>query len=233
MKKDFSKIVVERPRHGSDRPSLKTGWATSSYDPDKHDDQPTRVSSSRFRQYGTPREFTDVLSPLRRFLDSAVGRPWNDVYSEIKGSLDSSTVTGRHIIDHAMQYVEKECFEHRGIIRSTRYGRPINGFYVHPRTGVLSYIKPESKAEIRARNNRPDPDTHKVGPLEFHKRLDGVWYHIALVKFAEFDYLRYRHRFDENGKLNAYGGYCITRKRQLGSKEIRTLNLHSTVAARA
>lgn len=211
MKEDFHKIVIERPRHGSDRPSLKTGWATNSYNPDKHDDQPTRVSSSRYR-----------------FLDGAVGRPWNDVYSEIKASLDASTVTGQHIIDHVSGFVEKECFEHRGNVYVTSYGRRVTGLYVHPRTGILSYVKPETKAEIRARYNRPDPDTRRIGPLEFHKRLDGVWYHIKLVEFGGFDYLRFKHRFDKNGKLDTYGAYRISRKRQLSSKAIRKLGLHST-----
>lgn len=51
--------------------------------------------------------FTDKLSPMYRWLNSQVGRPWNDVYSEISEKFDTRTTAGRHIInDHLLRSVE-------------------------------------------------------------------------------------------------------------------------------
>lgn len=225
MKEDFYKVVIERPRHGSDLPSRKWGWATNSYDPAKHDDQPQRAASGRSRQYGyNARTFTDVLGPLKRFLAGAVGRPWNEVYSEIKKSLDASTVTGQHIIDHVWNFVSRECYEHRGRILGSRFGNAVTGFYVHPRTGILCHEAQESKADRQARYNKPDANTRKLAPLEFHKRIRAVWYYIKVAK-CEFRSLFAERQYDADANPKIYGGYFVVSKRQLGSKEIKSLGL--------
>jgi hypothetical protein len=51
--------------------------------------------------------FYDKLRPVERWLARQAGRPWNDVYSEIKKRFDSRTTAGRHILyDHLLAYVE-------------------------------------------------------------------------------------------------------------------------------
>jgi hypothetical protein len=108
----MKKVVVERPRGQSYVPNRKFG-ARLPYLPDHdYDEQPKRVGiSASYRDYGySAKWFTDVLGPLRRFLEKNVGRPWNDVYSEMCTSLDKRKATGKHIFDHAMDMVETNCF---------------------------------------------------------------------------------------------------------------------------
>ena len=49
--------------------------------------------------------FNEHLSPLRRFLDSNVGRPWDKVYSEICRHVDRGNVVQKHILTHLFDYV--------------------------------------------------------------------------------------------------------------------------------
>jgi len=84
MRSDMNKVVTESPRYGSRSRSKKTGLRIRRYDPEQEYDFPTRMPSSRLRQYGwDAKEFSDVLGPLRRFLQSRVGRNWNRVYGEL------------------------------------------------------------------------------------------------------------------------------------------------------
>ena len=50
--------------------------------------------------------FTDKLSPMYRWLDTQVGRPWDEVRSEVFKTFDTRTTAGRHItFDHLLKEV--------------------------------------------------------------------------------------------------------------------------------
>lgn len=44
------------------------------------------------------KDFADKLGPMNRWLGKQVGRPWDDVFSEIIKKFDSRTTAGRHIV---------------------------------------------------------------------------------------------------------------------------------------
>jgi len=51
--------------------------------------------------------FTDKLGPMYRWLESQLGKPWNDVRSEVTKTFDTRTTAGRHIVyDHLLSSVE-------------------------------------------------------------------------------------------------------------------------------
>lgn len=65
------------------------------------------------------KEFTDKLSPMYRWLDAQVGRPWSEVRSEVFTKFDTRTTAGRHItFDHLLrEVVETDSgFDRHGII---------------------------------------------------------------------------------------------------------------------
>jgi len=83
------------------------------------------------------REFADRLGPVRRWLDRACGRPWEDVRSEIFRRFDVRTLPGRHIVfDHMLTDVaehgrlgpysyERYHVDEKGVLRRSpvrRYG---------------------------------------------------------------------------------------------------------------
>lgn len=120
MRPDMHEVVIERPRHGSSDRRKKDRW---SWPVDEEGERsPRRASTSRHR--GGTREFSDLLGPLRRFLDSRVGRPWDAVYSELRAGLSPKSQIHMHILQHVDHMV------------ATRPG-DTGPLYVDPRTGLL------------------------------------------------------------------------------------------------
>lgn len=145
MRDDMAKVMTERPRRGHGNRSKKTtGRPIRRYDPDAEYDEPTRLPVSRGRQYGyDAKEFSDLINPLRRYLRSCVGRPWNMVHSELSQVLDQRGVSGSHIWHHVMREIEVDCDIGSDRLayasdRTFRYGEwPLIGLYVHPTTGLI------------------------------------------------------------------------------------------------
>ena len=60
------------------------------------------------RPYHHRKEFSDHISPLKRWLNKQVGRPWNSIWSEICKAVDGRDVIGKHLLDHVKAEVELE-----------------------------------------------------------------------------------------------------------------------------
>ena len=45
-----------------------------------------------------PKDFTDKLAPMYRWLRKQVNRPWNKVFAELTAKFDTRTVAGRHVV---------------------------------------------------------------------------------------------------------------------------------------
>jgi hypothetical protein len=54
------------------------------------------------------KHFADKLGPPKRWLRKQAGRPWNEVYSDLKQSFDPRTTAGRHLVyDHMLHWVDR------------------------------------------------------------------------------------------------------------------------------
>ena len=54
------------------------------------------------------KSFADKLGPPKRWLRKQAGRPWNEVYSDLKRSFDPRTTAGRHLVyDHMLHWVDR------------------------------------------------------------------------------------------------------------------------------
>lgn len=182
MRADMHKVVVERERGGSHWKSRKWGKRLTFVPDSDYAEQPKSVSSARKRQYGYESKwFTDVLGPLKGFLRSNVGRPWNKVYSELRQGLDVRKVTGRHIFEHLEHMVVRDCW-----IGSDRrvYARPrgwqVTGFYVHPKSGLLAFAPRQSaRARKKERLLSQDIDEVRLNCSSSYKLIDGQWYFVS------------------------------------------------------
>jgi hypothetical protein len=68
-------------------------------------------ATQRRRQYGYDhKNSTDVLGPLRDYLKSKFGQPWDDVYSEMCEHMDRRSTVGAHIFTHLGDYVDTNCW---------------------------------------------------------------------------------------------------------------------------
>jgi hypothetical protein len=143
MRSDIAKVVTERPRRGHGNPSKKWGRRLRKNEYEAEDHGPKRAPIARSNQYGwNPKEFSDLLGPLRRYLRKQVGRPWDKVWSEITRNLDRRSLSGQHIFDHIQWEVEQHVLVSRdGGMYRTRWSQvlPVSGLYVHPTTRLLCY----------------------------------------------------------------------------------------------
>jgi hypothetical protein len=235
MREDMSKVVIERPRRGHRLPSSKTRLRVLRYDPDKeYDDLPKRVSGSRSKyiRAGEIKYFSDLLSPLRRFLRKNVGRPWDLVYSEMKESLDDRKVTGRHVFEHVDWEVETHAFiDGDGELYRCGYSgrQPVYGFYVDPRTGLLCWSdnNPWRRARGKSKTAREEITHIRLSANTCYVKMNGIWYFIEYKiyeKLVDYDQANQTVLLRTVPKVSS-SPILILRKEQLSHKELKAAKL--------
>jgi hypothetical protein len=142
MRNDMNKLLCERARGG---PRLKTkrvhgrrfDWESAP----KHGCMPGKARRTKW--------LNENLQPLRRFLLSKLGRPWDRVYGEIRADLKVTRAIDLHILQHLDHMVHTkvrivgrvpEVMQH-GEWREIRPNR-WDDLYVCPRTGQLRRFQP-------------------------------------------------------------------------------------------
>ena len=225
----LGEIVIERPRHGR-RISLKkvTGFKKGLNKITKEASEDGLFNPYIIKARKKTKYLSDHLSPLRRFLRSHVGQPWNEVYSELCQQLDPTTIIGKHVIDHLWDYVERHVEIIEGIPRSKPYWyyqRQLENsyrdqFYIHPETGILCAAK-----KVPRKQKRSHP-TNVVMIDDYHqyRKLNEIWY---LITFENFQPTQYVHDLLV-GKIERYQATYIqgkrvyaARKKQCNKKQIR------------
>jgi hypothetical protein len=238
MREDMSKVVIERPRHGHWMPSAKTKLRIKQYDPEnEYDDSPRQVSAAKLKHTYGKKYFSDLLGPLRRYLRSNVGRPWDKVYSEMKQHLDDRKTTGRHIFEHVEREVALECFEaedrtvyERAAFRGTR---PVSGLYVHPRTKLLCWKDPGKRVRYQ-----PEPSalTHHSDGW-YRVKLEGIWFIVQLEFMGEQKVAPdgktwgNAERVTKDSILRGTRLWRFINKRQCNRKELKAAGLANDAAA--
>lgn len=118
-------------------------------------------------------------SLLRRFLESRVGKVWDDVYSEIRSHADYRSFKGHHLLEwlertvelHA-KFIDGDICDSRGVQLT---GRWMGEFYVHPEKGTLEVIK----------TNRWHPPAPGQKVFEVDKKLyykdNDIWYRVEMT----------------------------------------------------
>ena len=104
MRKDMAKVIVERPRLGRAAAGLRPGRMRPLVD---DDGEIVRAKGARepVARAQKTKGLNETLNPLRRYLESQVGRPWNKVYSEISAHLKPTSTVQQHVRDHIEDFV--------------------------------------------------------------------------------------------------------------------------------
>lgn len=141
MRHDMAKVITEGPRWGGRKRRLK--GHKRRLQQSNVEELPAHESMRRrwqtARQY---RIFYGRVAPLRRFLRSRVGRPWNDVFGEIctnarfdsRGQLRLRQCLDIVVARHVVIIDDEVCLRACGV---TTLGGPPQSFYVHPTSGLL------------------------------------------------------------------------------------------------
>ena len=237
MRSDMAALLVERPRvlgHGSlEVKGRRRDWVRR--DPDQ---VPAKEPMSRGRG---SKMLNENLSPLRRFLEAQVGKPWDRVYAQICEHVSCDSAVQKHVLEHLDQMVERNPLILRGLAHDPiarggehrplhRHGRWVQ-FYVCPKSRLLRIATQKRRARKVL-----DPEVRELGPDRQARRIEGVWYEVTLAPCPEGPAIR--EAFDVvfhcavanfpggthalGARYGVYRRYAVA-KRQLSSREVRKL----------
>jgi hypothetical protein len=183
MREDMFKVIVERPRRHKGGDAQAARW---------RDDIEGPQHLGMRAGYGY-RALNENLNPLRRYLGSQVGRPWNKVYSEIAENIDRRNTVQQHIYQHIDDFIaiHVELREGGRLVDLTHHlysdGNVTQGLYVDPRTGLIRVNKnyrslrrrwqereQAKQAEIDARRRVLDAKTQLL-------HLAGEWFEVKVA----------------------------------------------------
>ena len=206
MRPDMSKVIVERPRPGSERHVARR---FRRLDP-KHIDLSDDASDAYPRQIGHKRaaalagdrkSLNENLTPLRRYLVRQVGRPWDVVWSEISEHLRPSSTVQQHVRDHIQDFVAMRTAMRAGSVYLVdRWGtpRPLADssrpqLYVDPRSGLLCR-NPKHRAYAPRQHRRREEAHLKAlagrmrvvdATHQLHLLADGNWWEVTLAPIPQ------------------------------------------------
>lgn len=194
MRDDMDKVIVERPRGGR-------SWARARRKKlDKLVGDEAGLAKIGLKRAvkltGNFKSLNENLSPLLRYLESQINRPWDKVWSEICKNLKPDNTVQQHVRDHVPDFVAHCTRLIDGEIwaQHRRFGslKPLKEtfvrLYVDPRTGILRR-NPHWKtyrmmrvAEAQAREIELAKRMRKAGPRkQYHLLNDSAWWEITLA----------------------------------------------------
>ena len=187
MRPDMAKVIVERPRIKSWAWQKPKGYAKRMKD--YGDDGPPRREGIRSRWHNGSKCLNEHLGPLRRYLDTQVGRPWDKVFSEICAHIDRSNPVQDHVRDHVEQYVVTNVLLVDGVAchggGDRNYGKPLRetgwkAWYVCPKSGLLRKVKIVPKAIRQAKKKIIPPVRVRVSDTLQCRFFDDAWHLVTL-----------------------------------------------------
>jgi hypothetical protein len=205
MRHDMSKVIVERPRYNgrwvgyhkgryfeSIKSSIRNAVEAYFYDPDDGDMPSAKEPMRRKGRGFYAKSLNENLSPLWNFLESRVGRNWNDVYSEIRKNLNPNSAVQMHIVQHLRQAVVVNTLIIDGVVgHYPMYMRYLRGgfeslektssryshqFYVHPETHLLC-VSPRFS---RPNRKKRAPTKYQIDTFHQYRLIDDIWYALKL-----------------------------------------------------
>jgi hypothetical protein len=235
MRSDMDKVIVEKPRHNSraKSPNKKRKWQRT-----PPEEWPTREPIRM-----TDKGLSETLSPLKRFLEKSVGRPWDKVHSEMAAHVDRGNAVQAHVWQHIEQYLFLHVVIEDGKVYPHLHRHwigEVSGLYVHPVTGIILRGKGPRRRWWDPWKRRP-PVFKRIADNLFVGEIKGVWFEIRTANVASapdgaLDVVLKRPIAPEK-KLRAYDKvgprerlygdaslYAVA-KRPLNSKEIKARGL--------
>jgi len=117
MRQDMHKVVVER-----ERSNAVYGYSDfrSARKNDKSEEAPLHEGIRR--PYGYERKrLNENLGPLKKFLRSRVGQPWDKIYAEVSKNLRASNAVQQHVRDHLEDFVRFNVIVKDGYFQAPRF----------------------------------------------------------------------------------------------------------------
>ena len=231
MRRDMNKVLIERTRRGGRGKQRKVYEkacrSQKRYRDEAYgiavDDAPQKVSMRRPHVInGNYKEFSDLLSPLVRFLRANAGRPWNDVWSEICKVMKGNGLQADHVKGHVKQYVGG--IPHSGI---RYYGymvdvwAPNSSDPVYVDSNGILRKNPDYGNRRRYRRREKYNYYRESATVEYHK-FNGAWFRVEINKETIEKFYR---SYSGGVYARKEVAYSIYKKKTLSKKEIKKLDL--------
>lgn len=196
MRKDMSKVIVERPRRGRSYAAAAPPGRSEPLVGD--DDEPLRARKPKRTKTLRTKGLNENLAPLRRYLAKQVGRPWSKVYAEISENLRPTSTVQQHVRDHIQDFVAFQTRLLDGAVMTTpRWGgeqelsQDYREFFVHPRSKLLmknkhyrSWSRRRKDKEAEAARERADRMREIDARTQLHRLKDDVWWEVRLGRVS-------------------------------------------------
>jgi hypothetical protein len=182
----MKKVIIERPRVGGGFCKPPQLYIDPKRVDEDFDAGPGRESLTKKMGWDMKSQ-TDVLGPLKKFLQSNLGRRWDDVWSEI--CEHNKDWMGDHLKRHVGYMVETDVriTEQRDLTDNA--GFHFDGFYVDPETGKLE------KKERQRWRYKPRPQTiFHLNGTDYYK-YDGIWYRVVVKEWKREPADRYARHY--------------------------------------
>jgi hypothetical protein len=243
MRKDMSKVIVERPRSGRAAAGLRPGRTRALTDDDGEPIKAKGAREPKGREAKT-KGLNETLNPLKRYLASNINRPWNKVYSEISEHLKPTSTVQQHVRDHLQDFVAIKTRMKAGVVMVTpRFGgeKPLADhhsiYYVHPRTGILRKNENYRSWNRQQRTKRAKAEAELAQRMrvidsktQLHFFEDTGWWEVKLAKIPlaqAYEDVVHRAKLSTLPVEKLYGreGVYARDKRQLSKAEMKRLKL--------
>jgi hypothetical protein len=224
----MDKVIVERPRIGSRAKSRKKGYRKYIASTPMEELPKREPMLGRWR--GRDKWLNEHLGPMRRFLRSNVGRPWEKIHQDLCEHISFDNAVQSHVLDHIFDFVN----EHATVIRScTVYAQwrwtgnvrklSVGEMYICPKSRILKVVKP-SKRQHQANRFVTSPTVNLL-------RSQNNWWEVRLSPMPEcpgnqWDVWLERNVIDilTSGQFASYGKkYFAVSKRLLNCSEVRRM----------
>lgn len=234
------KVICEEPRHGGGRKKFARRANLA-------DEFLPKFEGMR-RPHRDRKEFGEHLGPLRRWLRSQIGRPWDQIYGEASAVIKPDSVVRNHIKFHLLEFVHRHTFLRDGKVWCFTAGwrgneMPIDDaasswspFFIHPGRGLLCEVplRPRSRWCDRSTGVR-DKTQRWVNERTLLRQLNGIWFECTTESFlacfmggdepVQYDFAE-RRVIDRDHAQKVYGKHIFcSAKRQLSRWELRKFNL--------
>ena len=184
MRSDMHEVIIERPRGGARTKQPK--GSRRAHPRIDVEDMPRRESISKKWQAGWGGKYqTNLLGPLRRFLTSRLGQPWDQVYAELCERVDRRNTVQKHLLDHVLWEVETKAVLIDSVVQAPHsWGLRAGQFYVCPKSGRLEQMP----RQRRRRKKRSTPRKFvRIDSTHQYRQIGGLWYEVTHRQLNDAD----------------------------------------------
>jgi len=154
---------------------------------------------------------------LYRFLESRIGCPWDDVYSELCSKADVRSKAGIKLRERLQWTIERDIIMDNGIPYFLS-GRGVRrGLYIHPKTNLICRAP-----EITPQKRFVEIDLIPLDDGSYYEKIDGLWYHLWIESREGTYPVRLIDEPDLHYETKTYFRNVI-HKLQLSKKEIKDI----------